>query len=391
MRRGASRAWRFARGHAVLSLSALAAFVTACFVPPDVGYIDYVDVRTIACLFSILAVATALKRSGAFESLARVLVRRFSSSASVVSMLVCVTCVLSMVATNDMALIMMLPLAAATLVRAGWTNLLPFTFAMLALTANLGGMIAPFGNPQNLYLYSYFEIQLSDFLATMAFPFALSMAMVALCCVVALRNPIAPRTQQADSLESAPTRPDPRRVAAYLVAFVAAVALVLRLLPPVLVVALVVAILLITDRRALGAVDYPLLATFVCFFVFSGNMARIPVVDDFVSSLVALCPLVASAGLSQVISNVPAAVLLSHFTDAWQSLLIGVNIGGAGTPVGSLASLIALQQYQMVSKLRAVRSDPSASTQAFLRKFCLYNFGFLLVLVAACSLVGASR
>lgn len=383
MRACVSAIWRFVRTRVVLTAAAVAALATMVAVPPDAGYAGYFDVRTLACLFSILAVAGALRRLGAFTRAAKLVVRRFSTSRTAVASLIAATAVLSMFATNDMALIMMLPLAAATLLRAGWVRLVPFTFVMLGLAANLGGMIMPFGNPQNLYLYSYFSIGLGEFLETMAFPFAVSMALVAICCALALRWPV-PASGSSSEEDAAPL--DRTRLIAYLVLFAAAVGLVLRLLPASVVVAAVVIVLGLLDRGALREVDYGLLLTFVCFFVFAGNLARIPAVDAFVSGLVAAEPLFASAGLSQVISNVPAAVLLSHFTDAWQPLLVGVNIGGAGTPVGSLASLITLQQFFAVSRVRAMRAEGSASKARFFGMFCAYNFAFLAVLCVACRL-----
>ena len=382
-RRALRGAFKFARGHVVLSASFLAAIVTMAFVPPDAAYAGYIDARTIACLFGILAVAGALKRAGAFEKAARLVVRRFRTSRSAVFSLVAATAVLSMFATNDMALIMMLPLAAATLIRAGWVRLLPFTFVMLGLTANLGGMIMPFGNPQNLYLYSSYAIGLADFLSAMALPFVASMVLVALCCAVKVRKSEPAADSGAAASDEAPL--DRRRLALYIALFALCVGMVLRVVPAPVAVAAVVVGLLAADRGALAAVDYPLLLTFVCFFVFSGNLSRIPEVDAFLGDVVRAQPLLVSAGLSQVISNVPAAVLLSHFTDAWQPLLVGVNIGGAGTLVGSLASLITLQQYGLVRRVRAVRLVEAASMKRFVGLFFGYNLSFLIVLVAVCS------
>ena len=159
----ASRIARFARERTVLLVSALAALATVAFVPPDEAYLGYFDVKTLACLFGILAVVGALRGIGLFEHAARLIVARFATCRSAVAALVGSTLVLSMFATNDLALIMMLPLSAATLLKAGWERSLPFAFIMQNLAANLGGMILPFGNPQNLYLYECFSIPLGDF------------------------------------------------------------------------------------------------------------------------------------------------------------------------------------------------------------------------------------
>lgn len=180
----ASRIARFARERTVLLVSALAALATVAFVPPDEAYLGYFDVKTLACLFGILAVVGALRGIGLFEHAARLIVARFATCRSAVAALVGSTLVLSMFATNDLALIMMLPLSAATLLKAGWERSLPFAFIMQNLAANLGGMILPFGNPQNLYLYECFSIPLGDFLSVMTLPFAVSVALIALCCAL---------------------------------------------------------------------------------------------------------------------------------------------------------------------------------------------------------------
>lgn len=438
--------WRFVRCRAVLCVSAAAAAVSMVLVPPDAAYAGYLDVRTIICLFCILAAAGALRNMGAFERAARAMVARFSTPRSAVLALVGATMILSMFATNDMALIMMLPLAAAALIRAGWVSLIPFTFVMLGLTANLGGMIMPFGNPQNLYLYSYYALDVTGFLRALAVPFAVSMLLVVGCCAVRLRTravatgalgvrqtgdargaddaagaddggvargdvagaglaapgagagagaPAAENAQSAMAADanggaraaaSAAERPlDKRRLAVLLVLLGATIASVLRVVPAVAALAAVVAVLAAIDRRALRQVDYALLLTFVCFFVFAGNLARIPAVNDVVGGLMGSYPLLVSAGLSQVISNVPAAVLLSHFTDAWQPLLVGVNIGGAGTLVGSLASLITLQHFTSVARLSSVRAAGGLATGRFLAIFFAYNVVFLAILLLVSS------
>ena len=180
----ASACLRFARTHAVLLVSALAAAATMLVVPPDASYLGYFDLKTLACLFGILALVGALRNAGVFEATARAMVGRFSTCRAAVTAIVGITLVLSMVATNDMALIMMLPLCAATLLKAGWERALPFAFIMQSLAANLGGMIVPFGNPQNLYLFERFDIPLTDFLATMALPFAVSVLLIGLSCAL---------------------------------------------------------------------------------------------------------------------------------------------------------------------------------------------------------------
>ena len=409
----------FLREHAVLAVSAVAAVASMVAVPPDGAYLGYFDGKTLGCLFCVLAVASALRLMGAFDRAARTVIARFESPRSLALALVLTTAALSCVATNDMALIMMLPLSAATLVGAGRARLIPAVFVLQSLAANLCGMIVPFGNPQNLYLYSYYGLYLGDFLRTMALPFAISVVGVVTATwwlagrpgrkkasaeatrgITTAKAPAsstpAARAAIGAAAEPAtapvPRRPMPlsrRRLGAYGVLLALTLLAVFRVLPIAVAVAAVAATLAALDRRALAAVDWSLLATFACFFVFAGNLARIPELAAWLGPLMDDHGLVISAGASQVISNVPAAVLLSHFTDAWQPLLVGVNIGGAGTLVGSLASLITLQHFTSVRKVfPQTRDVPELSTGRFLGLFTLLNVAFLVILLVACGLCG---
>lgn len=384
MRISATTPAAFLREHAVLVVAAMAAAASALAVPPDEAYLGYFDWKTLGCLFCVLAVASALRLMGAFDRAARAVIARFRSPRPLALALVLTTAGLSCVATNDMALIMMLPLSAATLMGANLPRLVAPVFVLQSLAANLCGMIVPFGNPQNLYLYSYYGLGLGDFLATMALPFALSTISIVACTWW-----LCGRT---DSSSPSDTRnlamPMPlgrRRLAAYGLLFALTLLAVFRIVSIAAAVATVAAALAALDRRALAAVDWGLLATFACFFVFAGNMARVPEVSAWLSPLMADHGLWVSAGLSQIISNVPAAVLLSHFTGAWQPLLVGVNIGGAGTLVGSLASLITLQHFTSVRKVfPQTAALPELSTSRFLILFSVLNFAFLVILLIAC-------
>lgn len=379
---------RIIRQNATASIAAAAALVTMLFVPPDAAYLGYFDLNTLACLFALLAVIRALRNAGFFETVAHAVVRRFKTLRGLGCALVGVTLVCSMFATNDMALLMLLPLSTVTLASTGNERALPFTFVMQAIAANLGGMILPFGNPQNIFLNSRFDIAFPDFLATMALPFAVSVILIALCCLAGFK--VAPLSSSgapdADASERAPL---PRaKTALYLVLFALSLGMVFRVVPFVAGVVIVAAALLFADRRALAHVDWGLLATFALFFVFSGNMARIPEVQGFFSMLLGQSTLVTSALASQVISNVPAAILLAPFVDGYQALLIGVNIGGAGTLIASLASLIAFNHFRAIKRGMKRPGIQALSTKRYLALFSALNFAFLAVLLAVCLAAG---
>ena len=379
---------RIIRQNATASIAAMAALVTMLFVPPDAAYLGYFDLNTLACLFALLAVIRALRNAGFFETVAHAVVRRFKTLRGLGCALVGVTLVCSMFATNDMALLMLLPLSTVTLASTGNERALPFTFVMQTIAANLGGMILPFGNPQNIFLNSRFGIAFPDFLATMALPFAVSVILIALCCLAGFKA--APLSSSgvpdADASERAPL---PRaKTALYLVLFALSLGMVFRVVSFVAGVVIVAAALLFADRRALAHVDWGLLATFALFFVFSGNMARIPEVQGFFSMLLGQSTLVTSALASQVISNVPAAILLAPFVDGYQSLLIGVNIGGAGTLIASLASLIAFNHFRAIKRGMKRPGIQALSTKRYLALFSALNFAFLAVLLAVCLAAG---
>lgn len=379
---------RIIRQNATASIAAAAALVTMLFVPPDAAYLGYFDLNTLACLFALLAVIRALRNAGFFETVAHAVVRRFKTLRGLGCALVGVTLVCSMFATNDMALLMLLPLSTVTLASTGNERALPFTFVMQAIAANLGGMILPFGNPQNIFLNSRFDIAFPDFLATMALPFAVSVILIALCCLAGFK--MAPLSSSGAPDAAASERaPLPRaKTALYLVLFALSLGMVFRVVPFVAGVVIVAVALLFADRRALAHVDWGLLATFALFFVFSGNMARIPEVQGFFSMLLGQSTLVTSALASQVISNVPAAILLAPFVDGYQSLLIGVNIGGAGTLIASLASLIAFNHFRAIKRGMKRPGIQALSTKRYLALFSALNFAFLAVLLAVCLAAG---
>lgn len=358
---------RVLKNSVVLLVALAAAAVTCIFVPFDGEYAKYFDFRTLACLFCTLAVVAAFKNIRFFVWVADIIVRRFKNMRNVVLALVFVTYFGSMVMANDMALITFLPLGYFVLESCGNKKLTAFVFIMQNIAANLGGMLTPFGNPQNLYLYSYYSIPTGEFFKIMALPFAVAFVLILAVCLFV-------RPVPAQVLSKPKKRPPVWRIAVYGVLFALSVLIVFRVFPYYWGLLAVVAALLLLDFRAILRVDYALLLTFCAFFVFSGNLARIPAVADFLGGLVALDPLACGVLSCQVISNVPSAVLLSKFTGDYASLLVAVNAGGLGTPVASLASLITLNTFRRVQP---------GETKGYILKFLALNFSFLAVLVGA--------
>ena len=350
-----------------LIVALVAAAVTCFFVPPDGGYADYFDLDTLSCLFCTLAVVSALKRRRFFEWLAVKIVTAFGNMRRVTFALVFVTYFGSMIMANDMALITFLPLGWLVLSSCGKTKYTAFVFVMQNVAANLGGMLTPFGNPQNLYLYSFFEIGAGEFFAIMAIPFAVAFVLIAGTCLVVKPEPIRLETHPEPA-------PPVWRMIVYFVLFALSVMIVFRVFPYYVGLIVVTVALAILEPKCFLRVDYGLLLTFCAFFVFSGNLSRIPAVRDLLASVVAMSPLLVGTATCQVISNVPSAVLLSRFTTDYRHLLIAVNIGGLGTPVSSLASLITLGEY---------RKREPGKTLRYLGLFSLINFSYLAVLIGS--------
>ena len=356
---------RLVKSNVVLLVALVAAGITCIFVPFDEAYAGYFDWSTLACLFCTLAVVAAFKNIRFFVWLADVIVRRFKNMRNITLALVFVTFFGSMIMANDMALVTFLPLGYFVLESCGNKKLTAFVFIMQDIAANLGGMLTPFGNPQNLYLYSYYSIPTGEFFSIMALPFAAAFVMIFVICMFVKPEPASVQFK-------AHARPPMWRVCVYAALFALSLCIVFRVFPYYWGLLAVAVGLLILDFRALLRVDYALLLTFCAFFIFSGNLARIPAVAEGLGGLVELDPLAVGTLSCQFISNVPSAVLLSKFTQNYPALLIAVNAGGLGTPIASLASLITLNTFR--------RFNPG-QTGKYLVKFLLYNFGFLAVLI----------
>ena len=347
-------------------IAALAAIITSFIVPPDKEYLGYFDFKTLTCLFSVLAVVCALRNIRFFYTLAKAIVRKFKNTRLAILALVYVTFIGSMLIANDMALLTFLPLGYFVLHTTGKEKYMAFTFIMQNIAANLGGMLTPFGNPQNLYLYSKFNIPDLEFVSIMLPPFVIAITLITVCCLVFVKNEPLVIEERAASLPIA-------RTVIYLMLFALSIIIVFRAIPYQVGLIVIPIALLFLDRLALRQVDYGLLLTFVFFFIFSGNMARIDAVRDFFSALLEINTLLFSAISCQVISNVPTAVLLSQFTDNYRELLLGVNIGGVGTLISSLASLITFREYS--------KQDPGHALR-YVLKFSAFNFAFLIILVS---------
>ena len=348
----------------VMCIAFVVAVITSVIVPVDRQYIGYFDFKTLTCLFCVLAVVCALKNIKFFYILADKIVRVFKNAKMCVLALVYITFIGSMLIANDMALLTFLPLGYFVLTAASKRKYMAFTFIMQNIAANLGGMLTPFGNPQNLYLYSKYNIPNLEFISIMALPFLFSIIIITVCCLIFVKSEPLKLKDEAMLLNK-------KRTALYLTLFALSIVIVFRVIPYWVGLIIIPPVLLVFDRKALKSVDYGLLFTFAFFFIFAGNMAWIDIVRDLFSSLLNKNTLLVSIASCQFISNVPSAILLSQFTENYKDLLVGVNIGGVGTLISSLASLITFREY--------VKHNPG-KTRYYIAIFSAFNFAFLIIL-----------
>ena len=364
---------RFWKREPVLCIAAVCAAASVALNPPSADYLNYIDWRVLTLLFCLMAVVAGLQECGVFAVLAQRLLAGERRMRFVTLALVLLPFFVSMLVTNDVALITFVPFAVLVLGLIGRTERLIYIVVLQTIAANLGSMATPVGNPQNLYIYANYELTAGQFFATMV-----PLTLISLAGLVAASLCVKPEGIRVTFSEQAVIR-SPGRLGLMVGLFVLCLLSVFRVLPYPALLVVVAAGMLLFDRPLFRKVDYGLLATFFCFFLFAGNMGACDPVRGVLTQVMAQNTALASGVASQVISNVPAAVLLSGFTSDWHGLLLGTNIGGLGTPIASLASLISLKAYL---------KSPGARLGRYLLVFTLANVVALAILVGSVILMG---
>ena len=361
---------KFVKKNTVFCIAAFAAVFTCFLVPPDKEYLNYFDWKTLSCLFITLAVVCALRNIKFFTILARKLVNLAGNLRSLFLLLITITFIGSMIIANDMALITFLPLGYFALSVTRQEKYMAYLFVLQNISANLGGMLTPFGNPQNLYLYSYFNIPTVEFCRIMLPAFLLAVALLIIACI-----PIKPIKFKLD--EEFGEKLNIKKTILYIILFLFSILIVFRIVPFLVGLIVIPIILFFVERDSLKMVDYALLGTFFFFFIFAGNLSRFDLVNNLISSLLEKDTLIVSVLSCQFISNVPSAILLSRFTGDYSALLLGVNIGGTGTLIASLASLITFNEFKLLHP---------EQTKKYLCIFTIANIVFLVILTTATKL-----
>ena len=344
----------FIKNEFVLCAAGLLALCSMLAVPPSLSYLSYLDFHTLILLFCLMAVVAGLQIAGIFHWLAGKLLQYAKNTRQLAQILIFLSFFCSMLITNDVSLITFVPLALYVLTAAGHSDMFIPVVVLQTVAANLGSILLPVGNPQNLYLYG------------------ISLVVVLLFTLPLKKAPLEAKI------------PEGRREPIgrlYILLFLLCIVTVAGFLSEYLLLGIIVAFVAVFDRRVFRQVDYLLLLTFVCFFVFIGNTKAIPSVSQLLSQLIAGNELIVGILSSQIISNVPAAILLSGFTDQTGALLWSTNIGGLGTLIASLASLISYKAY-----MRQIRQAPPCDTGApqsakkYMLWFTLVNVAVLVIL-----------
>ena len=391
----------FFKKETVLCVAGAAALLSAFFVPVNTGYLEYINLRVLILLYCLMAVVQGFKDIGVFDTMSASLLKRAHGQRKVALLLVLTCMALSMFITNDVTLVTMVPFTIMTFERLGSVGKeLINCLVMETVAANLGSMLTPLGNPQNLYLYAKYGYTMPDFIKLMLPLFILSLLLIVLLTFISIgkgdSNEVVVKHDfegtraakqtvnvtvglaQLQALISTSYKNNEKtkemKLLIFLLLFVLCILTVAKVFNEYVLFVGITAAMLITDRKALRNVDYLLLLTFVFFFIFSGNMGKLTAVSNLIEQLIKGRALLISIVVSQIISNVPAAVLLSNFTANGRALILGTNIGGLGTLIASMASLITYKLYAAQS---------FAETGKFVRRFTLINFALLVILYLA--------
>ncbi len=361
----------FLKKEIVLVIAIVCAIITCIFVPIDKEYLNYFDYNTLICLFCILAVVVGLKSTNVFEAISRKIISKFHNRRTVIYALIFGTFFFDMIVANDMSLITFLPLTYIILHQTNNDKYLAFTFIMQTIAANMGGMITPYGNPQNLYLYSYYNIGTTEFFGILLVQSITIAVLLYIVCAFIKPEPLKLKDESKVKI-------DKKKLYIYVTLFYVVILTIFRIIPNLITLAIVTITVLLTDIKSLKKVDYALLGTFCAFFIFSGNIARIEQIKEFIYNIVTKNTLLAGVISCQFISNVPTAIFLSKFTTNYKDLLISVNIGSLGILISSLASLITLKEF--------LKHQPKKFWK-YIFTFTIFNSSFLIILLLITSVI----
>ena len=350
----------FLKKECVLVIAVTLAILSSFISMPKLSYIDF---KVLILLFNLMVVVAAFKELKVLDSIAIGLLKKCNTYTSISLALVFITFISSMIVTNDVALITFVPLSIVIARKANINVLKIVVFQTLA--ANLGSSFTPMGNPQNLFIYSFYNLSPIDF-----FKITLPIVILAVLFLVLL---VFKDKKMNLSLDLEDVKIDNKRdVYLFGGLFLIILLSVFHVIDYKVTFLITIVMVLILNKKLFSQVDYSLLITFIGFFIFVGNISTMDVVKNFMEGILnsPKSTFLASVLSSQVISNVPATMLLSGFTDHFKELLLGVNIGGMGTLIASLASVISYKIYAS-----------EFGNDNYMKSFTFYNILGLIIFV----------
>lgn len=376
----------FIKHEPVLFAALLLALIAVCVVrPAPIICLQAIDFRTLAILFSLMIVIKAFQSQNFLNFIASRLLRLCKTRRSLYFLLTFLVFFSSMFVTNDVALLTFVPISLLIFKQIKFSSL--HLIVLETLAANLGSCITPMGNPQNLFLFSYYGFSALDFFAQTAKIAVPSMFILTAIILFLTRNKVAkhggfeePQLLPGNAMQTqmAFVKVD-FRTFFYFADFVICLLAVFHVVNYLFMLIFTIAVMLVCNYTLFKKVDYSLLLTFVGFFIFTKTLSTVQAFSDFIQSLLSspIKTYITGIASSQVISNVPAALLLSGFTQNGAMLLLGVNVGGLGTLIASMASVISFKLYTS-SDLVPTRTNPSREN--YFAVFSAYNLVLLLIL-----------
>lgn len=369
----------FIKKETVLLAAWVLALISAFFVTPSRAYLGYIDFRSLGILWSLMVIMQGLKQNGVFSFVGTRLLAKTRKvwQLSAVLIFLCFFC--SMFITNDVALITFVPFAVMMLQSCKKEELMIPVIVLQTVAANLGSMLTPIGNPQNLYLFGVSQMGVGEFVRFML-PYTILSGVLLIVCICFLKgksDPVDAAISEKELLTNERGRVE--KACVYTGLFVLSLFVVGRVLDYRYMVAIVFVVVFFMEKRTIFHVDYSLLLTFVGFFIFTGNMGKIQTVSNLLQQVIQGREVALGVLISQCISNVPATLLLSGFTEEYKKLLLGVNIGGLGTLIASMASLISYKIFANTCNKEKGR---------YFIHFTMINIVFLIVLLAFAAVLG---
>ena len=363
---------KFFKNNIIFMIVVVIALISCIFVPFDKGYLDYFEWNTLSCIFLLLLIIAGFANIQFFEKVARIIVKKFKNTRSIIMCLIFVTYVSALINANDMSLLTFLPLAYIVLKYTNNQRYIAFTFIMQNIASNLGGMLVPTGNPQNLFIFSFYKMSLWEFLKIMAIPTLMAFVLIIIVCMFVKKEPLV-------YVDNTDNKFDKKKAIIYGVLYLVTLLVVLRIIPWWIALIIIPIAMAICDWKAFMGVDYTVPLTFVCFFIFSGNMARIPAIVNLMETFVTKYTYLTAYISCNLISNVPTAVLLSKFTTNYAHLLVSVNVASLGIIFSSLSGVIALKEYTKV--VRKEKMPKKRGVWYYIGLDTLFNVVGALILV----------